>query len=359
MPRKSSRRNVLTAVGAGLTVGIAGCAGDDNGNGNGNGTGNGNGNGTGNGNGNGNGDDDVLPDTLRIGHPGPTRPTYAAPPYSHFLDEMEARGVTVEPVTFDGFGPMIAGMISEDVEIGYVTPPSLANAIAEGFPVSSFMELSQAFSQQVCTAPGIDSWDEIEGETFILHSPSSFSAMVGRSAVEANLGDPEAVEYQYIAGTPNRIAAIEAGEGVATTAFLAGVLDAEEEGIVQHFSNPNDDFDHMTLATWATLDENLDQNEAMHQEIVDVMLESYEDMYDRDIAELVEYIQTAPTDFPDYGEEVWSETLETAREDEMWNTDLSEHITDEKFQTSLELADRADLLEEMPDVDDLVDRRFL
>ncbi|RQG87897.1 hypothetical protein EA462_13625 [Natrarchaeobius halalkaliphilus] len=358
MTDKANRRNVLTAVGAGLTIGVAGCAGDDNGNGNGTGNGNGNGGATGDDDGNGDGDD-VLPDTLRLAHPGPTRPTYAAPQYAYFLEEMESRGVTIEPVTFDGFSPMIAGMISGDVEIGYVTPPSLANAIAEGFPVSSFMELSQAFSQQICTAPGIDSWDEIEGETFILHSPSSFSAMVGRNAVEANLGDPEAVEYQYIAGTPNRVAAIEAGEGVATTAFLGGVLDAEEEGIIQHFSNPNDDFDHMTLATWATLDENLDQNEEMFQIFADVMLEAYEDMYERDLTEIVELIENAPTDFPGYSEEVWVDTFEIALENEMFPLDLDDHITDEKFTTSLELAERAELIEEVPDIDDLVDRRFL
>lgn len=339
MLQSSTRRRFLGAVGTGVTVGLAGCiSGGDGGDG---------------------GSGDVLPDTLRIGHPGPTRPTYSMPPYAHFLEEMEDRGVTIEPVTFDGFSPMIAGMVSGEVEIGYVTPPSLANAVGQGFPVRAFMELSQAFSQQVCTDPSVEGWDEIEGQTFILHSPSSFSAMVGRSAVEANLGDPEAVEYQYIAGTPNRLAAIEAGEGVATTAFMSGVIDAEERGIVNHFSNPNDDFDHMSLATWTSLQEDLEENEEMYQTIVDVMLEAYEDMYERDAEELITLIQNAPTDFPDYDPAIWIEALEIAREDEMWNTDLSEHMTEEKFTTSFELAQRAELIEEVPSVDDVVDRQFL
>lgn len=352
MSNRTNRRRFLKASGAAATIGLlAGCSGDGSDGGDG-------GDGS-DGSDGGDGGDDVFPDTLRIGHPSPARPAYNVATYTTFLERMEDRGVTIEPKTFSGFTGVIAGMVSGEVDLAYVTPPSLINASREGFPITAFCELSQRFSQQVISVPGVDTWDELEGETLVAHSPQSFSALVLRASVMQNLGSIDAVDYRYIIGTPNRMAAIEEGETQATTVFLSGALAAEQEGYAKIFNNPNEDFDPMTLAQWAALDDQLEENEEMYRQITQEMLAAYEEFYERDSAELAQGTVNAPTGFPGFGVDIWERTIDAAKEDEMYPTDPATISTTEKFRRSIDLALETGLIEEDIDPSTLVDRRFL
>lgn len=334
----SNRRRFLKTAGVGALTGIAGCLGSDSDEGS---------------------SGAELPDTLTIGHPSPARPVYNLPTYTTFLDRMEEQGVTIEPKTFSGFTGVVAGMVSDEVDLAYVTPPSLVNATNEGFPIKSIAELSQRFSQQVIAQPDIDDWEELRGETLVAHSPQSFSALVLRSTVEANLGDIDAVDYRYIIGTPNRLAAMESGDTLATTVFTSGAISAEQEGYAKLFANPNDSFDPMTLAQWTLLESQINENEEMYQAIVDEMVAAYEDVYDGDSAELANSAINSPTNFPDFGEEIWTQTIDQAKEDEMWPAAKSDMLGESKVNAGLERAVATDLIEEAPDVDDIVDRRFI
>lgn len=368
---RTNRRRFLKTTGAAATVGLlAGCSDDggdgsdggdggDGGSGGSDGGSGGSDGGSGGSDGGDSGDDDVFPDTLRIGHPSPARPAYNVATYTTFLERLEDRGVTIEPKTFSGFTGVIAGMVSDEVDVAYVTPPSLINASREGFPISAFCELSQRFSQQVISVPEVDSWDELEGETLVAHSPQSFSALVLRAAVMQNLGSVDAVDYRYIIGTPNRMAAIEEGETQATTVFLSGALAAEQEGYAKIFNNPNDDFDPMTLAQWAAMDDQIEENEEMYREFTREMLAAYEEFYERDSADLAQGTVNAPTGFPDFGVDIWEQTIDAAKDDRMYPTDPADISTDEKFRKSIDLALKTGLIEEDIDPGTLTDRRFL
>ncbi|RQH02394.1 ABC transporter substrate-binding protein [Natrarchaeobius oligotrophus] len=359
----SGRRTILKTVGAGVAVGLAGCMGDDNGNG---GTGNGNGDdgtaaGADDDTGNGDGE---LPNPLRIGHPSPAMAGYSVPTYSIFNEAMEDRGVEIEPVVFNGFTAMVAGIVSGEVELGYSNPPAIINSIREGFPISSFLELNQKFSQQIIAQPDIESWDDLEGAPVAAHSPQSFSALTLRATAESQLGDPEAFDISYIAGTPNRISAMEEEEVVATTVFASAAVDVEERGIAQWFHNPNDDVaaEPLSLAQWVTTDDRLDENEEVYRTIAEELTNSYEQTYETDPEELAEMIFDSPADFPEYDSgdvEVWAQTIEEAQNDEMWETDMSNMLTDDRVNRSIDLAERTGLIDETVEVDDLVDRRYL
>lgn len=338
---KTNRRGFLKAGGAasaGMIAGMAGCLGNGDG---------------------GDGDDGVFPDTLRVGHPSPARPVYNVPTYTTFLDRMADRGVTVEPHTFSGFTGVIAGMVSDEVDIAYTTPPSLVNSTNEGFPIRAISELSQRFAQMIITQPHVESWDELEGETLVAHSPQSFSALVLKSSVAANLGSVDAVDYQYIIGTPNRLAAMEAEETLATTVFTSGAISAEEEGYARMFHNPNDQNDAMTLAQWTVLEGKIEENPEMYQAFVDEMTASYQDIYDGDSQELANDAINSPTNFPEFGADIWAQTIDQAKEDEMFPRTKAEQSTSEKLSRSLELAVLTELIEESPDPSSLVDRQFL
>lgn len=305
------------------------------------------------------GDGEVFPDTLRVGHPSPARPVYNVPTYTTFLDRMAERGVTVEPKTFSGFTGVIAGMVSDEVDIAYTTPPSLVNSTNQGFPIRAISELSQRFAQMVITQPDVESWEDLRGETLVAHSPQSFSALVLKSSVAANLGSVDAVEYRYIIGTPNRLAAMQAEETLATTVFTSGAINAEQEGYAKIFHNPNDQNEPMTLAQWTVLENNLEENPEMYQQFVDEMTASYQDVYEGDSQELAEAAIDSPTNFPEFGADVWAQTIDQAKEDEMFPTTKAEQSTTEKLNRSLEVAVLTELIEEAPDPSSLVDRQFL
>ncbi|RQG87880.1 hypothetical protein EA462_13535 [Natrarchaeobius halalkaliphilus] len=367
MPHRtgSGRRTILKTVGAGVTVGLAGCMGngdDDNGASDSDTSGSDD-------IGDEQSDDDMggeveIPNPLRIGHPSPAMAGYSVPTYSLFNEEMESRGVEIEPVVFNGFTAMVAGIVSGEVELGYSNPPAIINSIREGFPISSFLELNQKFSQQIIAQPDIESWEELEGAPVAAHSPQSFSALTLRATAESQLGDPEAFDLSYIAGTPNRISAMEEEEVDATTVFASAAIDVEERDIAQWFHNPNDDVaaEPLSLAQWVTTDDRLNEYEEVYRTIAEELTNSYEQAYETDPQELAEMIFDSPAEFPAYDSgdiEVWEQTIEAAQEDEMWETDMSNMLTDERVSRSIDLAERTGLIDEVIEVDDLVDRRFL
>lgn len=359
----SNRRRFLKVAGGGALVGLAGCLGGGGGGGDDTETDSGNGGGGGGGGGGGTtdgGDDSVeLPDTLRIGHPSPARPVYNLPTYTTFLDRMEERGVTLEPQTFSGFTGVVAGMVSGEVDLAYTTPPSLVNATSQGFPIKSVMELSQRFSQQVIVQEEVNDWEQLRGETLVAHSPQSFSALVLKTAVRQNLGSADEVNYRYIIGTPNRIAAMESGDTLATTVFTSGAISAQNRGIAKIFYNLNDDTDPMTLAQWTLLEDQINEREEMYQVIFDEMQAAYNDVYGGDSAELADSALNSPTNFPDFGADVWADTIDIAKEDQMFPQEKSSQLTEAKIQLALELSQQTELISEIPDTSQLVDRRFL
>lgn len=365
----TSRRRVLQVGGtAGVIAltGLAGCSGAGDGDDGGDGMDGGDGGGDDGGDGGDggttgtvDGGEDVFPDTLRVGHPSPARPVYNVPTYTTFLDRMAERDVTVEPKTFSGFTGVIAGMVSDEIDIAYTTPPSLVNSTNQGFPIRAISELSQRFAQMVIAQPEVESWEDLRGETLVAHSPQSFSALVLKSSVAANLGSVDAVEYRYIIGTPNRLAAMEAGETLATTVFTSGAISAEQEGYAKIFHNPNDQNEPMTLAQWTVLEGKIEENPEMYQQFVDEMTASYQDIYDGDSQTLAEAAINSPTNFPEFGAEIWAQTIDQAKADEMFPRTKAEQSTPEKLSRSLEVAVQTELIEEAPDPNSLVDRRFL
>lgn len=359
MTFNSKRRAFLKASGgAAATAFLAGCSGDggsgDGGSGSDGSDGSGGSGGTTT-----SGDGGGMPSTLRIGHPSPARPVYNVPIYSTFLSRMEEMGTTIEPVTFKGFTSMVAGMVSGEVDFGYVTPPALIKATNQGFPIAAFYELSQAFTQQVITQPDIESWEDLRGETLVAHSPQSFSALVLKGEVRKQLGSIDAVNYKYIIGTPNRLAAMRNDETPATTVFTSGAISAENEGYAKRFRNPNEDFDHMSLAMWTTLRENLNESTELYSTIAEEMGAAYEETYSGDAATIVEDALNSPTSFPEFGADVWEQTLGVAREDSMWPQESSNMLTADKLDRSMDLAVTTGLIDEKVDPGTLTDRQFL
>lgn len=360
VPATTSRRRLLTLTGLTATGLVAGCLGDSDDDADDGGPSD-------------DGGDDQsddsddsddgleLPDTLRIGHPSPARPSYFVPFYTVLRERLAEHDMDVEPVTYDSITAVIAGMIQGEVDFAPGTPTSMVSAIGQGFPIRSIAEINQQESQVVVSQDHIEDWEDLRGETVVGHAPDSFSTLVLKVAVERFLGSQDEVEYSFVPGTPNRLAGLEAGEILATAVTSDGAMNAERAGIGKIFYNPNDDFENMSLAQIAVLEDMMEDDPEFYQFLVDETVEAFREMYDRDATELAEAALEFDVGFSNYEEavEIWAEAIQMALDDELWPTDPAEMLTDEKVQRALQLSVETDLIDEAIPTEDIVDRRFL
>ncbi|WP_165874805.1 ABC transporter substrate-binding protein [Natrarchaeobius oligotrophus] len=344
------RRTVLkSAIGASV-VGLAGCVGDENGDG----TDDGNG-GTDDG-GNGetdDGADDVdFPDEIQIGVPSPTEPVYAFPIYGEFQSSLEEQGTTLERTMFNGFTPMVAALISGEIDFGYLTVEGIVGAINEGFPVVAFSGFLDEYVFVMISSPEVDTWDDLEGGRAATHSPNSMSTVVGEVMIDEELGS-DAVDLINILGATDRLAALEAGEVDAAIVPYSAALNAEEEGIGSILAAPweYERLQSNLASAWITLEETYDENTDLYRTMADELSASYEATYDGDLVEVTEQSLAGGGDvFPDYGQDIWERSLETVRDIDVWPRDGD--IPAENLERSQDVLVDTGILEEDDRIDD-------
>lgn len=302
-----------------------------------------------------------VPNPVRFGHPSPAQPVYNFAIYPTAQQLMKEReGVDFEKKVFRGFTPIAAGFIKEEIEIAYMTLLSLILARSEGLPILAPLGFVKEFSFVMIVKPDITSWDQLAGKTVAVHSPSAMTTVVGRTMVREELGDVEAASYEYILGTPNRLAAMQAGEVDATVVFISGALQAEKDGYAKIFASPweYDSLSNQTASTFAVLSTTLEDKEEVVGKIVGVLKEAYQRVYEADPAEITE-AAIATGIYPEFDADVWQQAFEQAREIDMWPEDGA--VTEERLNKAQSVLIDAGLVEEdqLLTLDDFFDDRFL
>lgn len=342
------RRKFLTTAGAASAgIAISGCLGDDNGNGNGAAA-----------------DTDgtvSMPDPYRIGANGPSAPIWEFPAFPLFSDRLEEEhNSDTERTAFMGFSDVVAGIISEEAEICYLSLQAVINARAEGLPIVAFLGNANEYNFPIVVSDTIDSWDDLDGEAIAVQGTSGVSYASTRAMVNEELGDPDAVEYQTMAGTENRLAALESGEIDAAAVFTSGALAAEIDGYGRPIAFPweYEITQDQTVLVWATLEPNIESNAEMLQETADHLIAAQQDVYEEDVETMVN--DALATDvYAEFGSDVWEESLETARENGLWSDDGV--ITQDQVDRGQDLLERADLIdsEDRVDLEDIFVDEFV
>lgn len=346
------RRKFLTAVGAtGTGVALSGCADDET-------------NGDPDPDSNGDTDSDdtdgedetvSMPEPYRLGANGPSAPVWEFPAFTSFSQSLQDdHGSETERTAFMGFSNVVAGLMSEEAEICYLSLQALINARAEGLPIVAFLGNANEYSFPIVVSDAIDDWSDLEGEAIAIQDTSGVSYASTRAMVNEELGDPEAVEYQAMAGTENRLAALESGEIDAAAVFTSGALAAEADGYGRPLSFPwNYEITrNQTVLVWAARESTVQENPEMLQETADLMVTAQQDVYDLESESLVDDALATGV-FAEFGEDVWLQSLEIARENDLWSSDGV--ITDEQVQRGQDLLEGAGLIdpENRVDVDDI------
>lgn len=265
----------------------------------------------------------TVPDPYLVGSPSPAQPVYNYAINPLFENTMrDAHGVDVNLKTHRGFTPMVAGLVREEFDIGYLTLPTYINARKQGFPLISPLSFLKEFDFILIGSADMQSVDELEGKTIALHSPQSMSTMTGKTIVKEEFGSVDAANYEFIIGTPNRLAALEAGNVDAAVVFLSGALQGQKDGYAKILANPWD-YDvlaSMTATTWVTLQERVEEDADLIQEVVTQMLDAYERAYTADPQEVTRQAIDSGI-YPPFDDDVWLESFERVRDIRIWPTD--------------------------------------
>lgn len=267
-------------------------------------------------------DDRDLSNTVTIGYPSPALPVYNFALFPGIHDELSKVGAKLEMKQFKGYTPMVSALVTGEISAGVLSLTSILRARAQDFPVVAPLGYTREYAFALVTAPEIERWADLRDRTIALHSPLSVSTVTGRTMVNERLGAVDAVDYEYIVGTPNRLAAIESGEVDAAVVFVSGALQAEREGTARVLGYPWQ-FDRLadqTTAALVTPGEAVEKRRESVQRFVDAALAAYGRLYETDPATVAE--SALATDaFASFPQSVWEEAFREVRQERIWPRD--------------------------------------
>lgn len=234
---------------------------------------------------------ELIPNPLNGATGSPFKPIYWyawVPGLSQVLDEKY--GIDVKIKTFNGFTAVVAGLFQEETFMAHVTMDAIVNAVNQGIDIVAPVGWVNHYVFPVIASPEIESWEDLQGKKLALHSPSSMSTMAGKTLAKEMLGPDHNVEFTFILGTPNRVAAIESGDVAAAAVSLAGAFSAQDRGIANILSFPWDVErlrGHAPNA-WVLMRENWNERRESIGVVVEELITAYNRMYEVDPETVVE-----------------------------------------------------------------------
>jgi NitT/TauT family transport system substrate-binding protein len=142
---------------------------------------------------------------------------------------IEEAGAEVIELTEDS--AVIAGLIRRDVDVGNIGLTEAIKAAQTGVPIKIFYVSQQRFEFVMVSQPEIKTFDQLAGKRVAYHAPGSGTEILQRVLVRQHDPDLEnKIKWVVLPESPNRAAAMLAGEIDVTSLEFADVLTLQEEG---------------------------------------------------------------------------------------------------------------------------------
>lgn len=213
----------------------------------------------------------------------------------------EKRGLNVELQRSASPIPVVASLVAEQADFGFVTTPVLINANREGTPIKCVApvdgQISTDRDSSALVAPagsGIDSLDDLSGKSVAVVQLASINLIGAKKLIE----DAGATGTEYIAmpfpQMPQALADGRVDAAVITSPYLETALDA---GAVPLAHPSSDLFPTGTVYCYAATTPYLEENPAVAQGFHDAMEEAIlytKDHEDEALATLVENLELTP-----------------------------------------------------------------
>lgn len=353
------RRKFIQGVGVtGASFAIAGCLGDDE-----DGTGDDDSGDDASGDDSDDSSDDgdeptfEMPDPTVFGRPAPIMQAaqMAVWPVLHDIFD-ETHDVELQGDVFSGFTPQVGSLIQGGLHVGQLAALGWVRAVNEGLPVKAFCNFTAFHPSVLITPPDVE-WADLEGGTMGIHAPGAAQDVYGPLMVEEELGSVDAMEYEYIIGTPNRIAAMNEGTIDCTMGLISNAFAVEADGSGQYLSAPweYDRLSNTLGQTWVALGPDLEDDEEFYQTVTDGIVDAYDTVYESDTDEIVSQAYEEYDDYHHAPENAWGPALDEVKDSDLLITDLSE----ERITKTVDLLHELEFIEEIPDYEDLVTPGFV
>jgi NitT/TauT family transport system substrate-binding protein len=213
----------------------------------------------------------------------------------------EKRGLNVELQRAASPVPVVASLVAEQADFGFVTTPVLINANREGTPIKCVApvdgQISPDRDSSALVAPagsGIDSLDDLSGKSVAVVQLASINLIGAKKLID----DAGATGTEYIAmpfpQMPQALADGRVDAAVITSPYLETALAA---GAVALAHPSSDLFPTGTVYCYAATAQFLEENTAVAQGFHDAMEEAIlyaKDHEDEALATLVEHLDLTP-----------------------------------------------------------------
>jgi NitT/TauT family transport system substrate-binding protein len=211
------------------------------------------------------------------------------------------RGIEVELQRSASPIPVVASLLAEQADFGFVTTPVLINANREGTPVKCVAPVDGQISPErdasalvAAAGSGIDSLDDLSGKSVAVVQLASINLIGAKKLID----DAGATGTEYIAmpfpQMPQALADGRVDAAVITSPYLETALDA---GAVVLAHPSSDLFPNGTVYCYAATAQYLEGNAPVAQGFHDAMAEAIgyaKDHEDEALATLVEQLDLTP-----------------------------------------------------------------
>lgn len=195
---------------------------------------------------------------------------------------LQESGAEVVELTEDS--AVIAGLIRGDVQVGNIGLTEAIKAAQTGVPIKIFYVSQKRFEFVMVSRGDIKNFDQLAGKKVAYHAPGSGTEILQRVLVRQH--DPaleDQIDWVVLPESPNRAAAMLAGEIDATSLEFADVLTLQEEGnfnIMGQWSDIEGESANAISTVWVASEDYYNENQEALQELATNLQAGYDTFYE-------------------------------------------------------------------------------
>lgn len=223
------------------------------------------------------GDNGGAPKAVRVAYASDLDPNDVADQFG-----LQEAGAEVVELTEDS--AVIAGLIRGEIDVGNIGLTEAIKAAQTGVPVKIFYVSQKRFEFVMVSQESIKTFDQLAGKKVAYHSPGSGTEILQRVLVRQH--DPsleKKINWVVLPESPNRAAAMLAGEIDVTSLEFADVLTLQEEGkfnIMGYWSDIEGPSSEAISTVWVASEDYYKENEESLTELAVHLQGGYDKFYE-------------------------------------------------------------------------------
>lgn len=223
------------------------------------------------------GDNGGAPKAVRVAYASDLDPNDVADQFG-----LQDAGAEVVELTEDS--AVIAGLIRGEIDVGNIGLTEAIKAAQTGVPVKIFYVSQKRFEFVMVSQEGIKTFDQLAGKKVAYHSPGSGTEILQRVLVRQH--DPsleKKINWVVLPESPNRAAAMLAGEIDVTSLEFADVLTLQEEGkfnIMGYWSDIEGPSSEAISTVWVASEDYYKENKESLTELAVHLQGGYDKFYE-------------------------------------------------------------------------------